>query len=224
MSQYMSHSTALRYCGRASQHDLRQRLFAAEGAELLPFDQIRGALEPHIREAALIAIDGLPCSGKTALADRLAVDLGLQILGLDDFYLPEAMWPRDIAPAFPFPFFRADQFREALHDLKTKGRCSYLPYDIETGRLSATPRELRRRGPLIVEGCSVLDPSVERDYDLRLFVASDRATVLEARRHVGGGAAEAAHWERLFLPSVDLYMATEPERRADIVVQGRGLR
>src|SRR5262249_4630680 len=149
---------------------------------------------------------------------------GLDILGLDDFYLPEALWPQGIVPAFPFPFFRAEQFRDALHDLKTKGRCSYRPYDVESGRISATPRELHRRGPLIVEGCSALDPGLAHDYDLRLFVASDRATVLDARRHVRGGAAEAAHWERLFLPSVDLYMATEPERRADIVVKGRGLR
>lgn len=190
---------------------------------MLSFNEISGALKPHIREAALIAIDGLPCSGKTALADRLAVDLGLEILGLDDFYLPETMWPRDVAPAFPFPFFRADQFREAMHGLKTKGRCSYLPYDLESGRISSTPRELHRRGPLIVEGCSVLDPNVEHDYDLRLFVASDRATIMEVRQ-VRGGAVETAHWEKLFLPSVDLYMATEPERRADIVVKGRGLR
>jgi uridine kinase len=189
---------------------------------MLAMNQISGALEPHIREADLIAIDGLPCSGKSGLADRLAADLGLAILGLDDFYLPEPLWPRDIAPGFPFPFFRAEQFREAVHALRTKDHCSYFPYDRYSGRISGIARELHRRGPLIVEGCSVLDPGMADGYDLRLFVASDRQTVMQERL-VRGGDSDAANWERLFLPSLDLYMATLPERRADIVLSGRGI-
>jgi uridine kinase len=183
---------------------------------------ISDALKAHIREADLIAIDGLPCSGKSTLADRLAVDLGLAIVGLDDFYLPEPLWPRDIAPGFPFPFLRAAQFREALQALKRDGRCSYLPYDGHSGRISGTARELHRRGPVIVEGCSVLDPGMEQVYDLRLYVTSDRASVMEARQQHGDDP-DARNWEHLFLPSLDLYMATLPELRADIVIPGRGI-
>ena len=100
--------------------------------------------------------------------------------------------------------------------------CSgYRPYDWCSGQISSIARELYRRGPLIVEGCSVLDPQLEPHYGLRLFVASDRETVLAARR-ARDGDHDAENWQRLFLPSVDLYMATLPERRADFVISGRG--
>jgi uridine kinase len=179
------------------------------------------ALGARIQTARLIAIDGLPCSGKSALADRLAAAFGLETLAFDDFYLPEPLWPRGIRPGFPFPFFRVKEFHEALHGLATEGRCSYRPYDWCNGQISSIARELYRRGPLIVEGCSVLDPQLEPHYDLRLFVASDRETVLAARR-ARDGDHDAENWQRLFLPSVDLYMATLPERRADFVISGRG--
>jgi uridine kinase len=187
----------------------------------LPASRTGEALKARIRKAELIAIDGLPSSGKSTLADHLAMELGLDVLGLDDFYLPQSLWPRDIAPGIPFPFFRLEQFQQALHALKRDGRCAYFPYDWHSGRISGTARELRRRGPLIVEGCSVLHPSMDQGYDLRLFVASDRATVMTARQ-IREGDADGGNWERLFLPSIDLYMATMPERRADIVLSGRG--
>jgi hypothetical protein len=74
-----------------------------------------------------------------------------------------------------------------------------------------------------VEDCSVLDPEIGPFYDLRVFVISDRATLMDARR-ARDGDVDAANWERLFLPSTDLYMNTVPQHRADIVVLGRGTR
>ena len=58
-------------------------------------------------------------------------------------------------------------------------------------------------------------------YDLRVFVESDRTSTLQTAidRGLGGWETE---WRELFLPSVDLYMSTEAEDRADILVGGRG--
>ena len=55
---------------------------------------------PDIR---LVAIDGLPVSGKSSLAGRLEAELGATIVYLDDFVRPEAEWRGKVAPAFPFP-------------------------------------------------------------------------------------------------------------------------
>jgi uridine kinase len=188
---------------------------------VLSIDQVADALSDRIRVADLIAIDGLPCSGKTTLAERLASQFELDTLGFDDFYLPEPFWPADIAPGFPFPFFRIGEFREAVRALKTEGRCSYRCHNWDTGQISASARELRRNGPLIVEGCSVLDPEISALYDVSVFVISDPATLMDARR-ARDGDVDALHWEHLFLPSVELYMKTMPQQRADVLVLGRG--
>ena len=41
----------------------------------------------------LIAIDGLPCSGKSTLADKIQAAHGFECLYLDDFVRPRDEWP-----------------------------------------------------------------------------------------------------------------------------------
>jgi uridine kinase len=171
----------------------------------------------------LIAIDGAPLSGKSTLAERLAERFGWPILGFDDFYRPAPDWPADIAPAFPFPFFRLDEFHAALRELKATGGCSWRPIDWPTLTVQPEPVRLEARGPVIVEGCSVLDPALTPLYDFSIFVESDRASLLAAQHARDGDNALAADWRRLFLPSVDIYLATKPGARADLIVAGRGL-
>ncbi len=68
---------------------------------------------------------------------------------------------------------------------------------------------------------SVLEPGLCPSYGLRVFVESDHASVLAAAIARGDGVWEPA-WRRLFMPSNDLYMATRPQDRADLLVAGRG--
>ena len=74
---------------------------------------------------------------------------------------------------------------------------------------------------MVVEGVSTLHPALSSLYSLRIFVDSDRSTTLATAlaRGVGGWEIE---WRDWFLPSVDLYMATDPASRADLLVAGRG--
>ena len=76
--------------------------------------------------------------------------------------------------------------------------------------------------PVIVEGVSSLHPDLARLYDLRIWVESDAATVLAAAgaRGVGNWARE---WEIMFVPSVALYLQTDPIGRADVLAAGRGV-
>ncbi|AKR56309.1 hypothetical protein XM25_10980 [Devosia sp. H5989] len=189
---------------------------------MLRFDEVVAVLRERIERAQLIAIDGLPVSGKSTLAARLASTFDLDILPFDDFVLPRRMRQRSLGPAYPFPYFRVDDFRSAVRDLRQTGTCTYLPFDWKTGRLSRQTTTLARRGPVIVEGCATLDPLLADHYDLRLFVESDRATTFAART-LRDGQSDVMNWRELYLPSADLYLATDPRSRADFLVAGRGV-
>jgi RimJ/RimL family protein N-acetyltransferase len=182
------------------------------------FAEVVRALEGSSHK--LVAIDGLPLAGKTTLAERVARCLGADILALDDFLLPQSEWPAEIAPGFPFPFFRIEELRSAVAALHRGESCAFRAFDWDTGELAA--RALTGKVPVVVEGCSALDPELAPLYDLRIFVASDRATLLDAQRARDAGHGLNAFWPKLFLPSVDRYLETGPERRADVVVGGRG--
>jgi len=187
-----------------------------------PIAHITRRLGERLRSARLIAIDGLPLAGKSTLAELLAAELGLPVLGIDDFYLPPERWPADVAPAFPFPFSRMEEFRAAVQALHREGSCRYRPYDWQAERISDTPRLMAARGPILIEGCGVLDPVLAPLYDLRLFVASDGESLMAAKI-ARDGDYMAHDWEHLFLPSTALYLETNPAGRADFIVAGRGM-
>jgi uridine kinase len=168
----------------------------------------------------LIAIDGLPCSGKGTLVAKLKERVDLDCIELDDFVLPEEHWPSRDQPAFPFQFIRYDAFLDAVKTLAATGRYGYYPFDWNTLSTSAHHREVRLTKPVVIEGVSSLNPVLCDLYGLKIFVESDRGTVLQAALRRGSGAWER-EWRELFLPSVDIYMRTRPERRADLLVPGR---
>jgi uridine kinase len=188
---------------------------------LVSFDEVvarvRGGVNPP-----LVAIDGLPVSGKSTLAGRLEDELGLQCIYLDDFVLPEAEWPSRTRPAFPFEYIRYDEFLDTVRTLAATGTCRYRPFDWATGAVAQTEREVEvNGGPVVIEGVSSLHPAIVGLYGLRIFVESDAATTLQASLERGVGAWEQP-WRDMFMPSVSLYMKTEPRGRADLIAAGRG--
>jgi len=190
---------------------------------MLSSAQLEEVLAGWDRPVALVAIDGLPLSGKSTLAERLSARFGWAILAFDDFFLPPEMWPPAISPAFPFPFFRVTEFREAVRALRAVGRCSWNPIDWPTLTIAQRQAKVEARGAVIVEGCSVLDPVLAPLYDVRLFVESDRDSVAKAQHARDGENVLSDDWRKLFMPSVDAYMKTDPQSRSDLVVAGRGV-
>lgn len=172
--------------------------------------------------ARFIALDGLPVSGKTTLADRIAPAIGAEILWLDEFVLPERDWRGKAQPTFPFAYFRYDDFLQAVTTLAETGQCTYHPYDWTTGEARPTARTITRNQPIIVEGVSSLHPDLTPLYDLRLWVESAPSTTLTAALARGVGDWEH-EWRNLFMPSVELYLQTNPRSRADYLVKGRGV-
>src|SRR5262245_3195952 len=124
----------------------------------------------------LVAVDGLPCSGKTTLADRLAAAHGYDSLSLDDFIRPENEWPSRTRPAFPFEYIRYEEFIDAVRTLARTGQCAYAPFDPQTLGVSPQRRTVTLERPVVVEGASALNPVLMPLYGLKVFVESDRAT------------------------------------------------
>ena len=189
---------------------------------MLTFDEVEVRLQDRIRAARVIAIDGLPLSGKSTLADRLASSFDLEVLGFDGFVLPRNMRPQGLGPGFPFPFFRVEEFRQVVRSVGRGESASYRAYDWRTGRIGRSPTLIAPRRGIIVEGCSTLDPELVHLFDLRLFVESDAASLMQARS-ARDGHSDEDNWRDLYLPSVALYMETRPQARADFIIGGRGL-
>jgi|ERR1700733_525721 uridine kinase len=169
----------------------------------------------------LVAIDGLPLSGKTTLALWLVKELGAECLWLDDFVKPETDWPSRDRPSFPFDYIRYSDFVIAVRALARDRQCSFRPYDWQTGRIADEPKVVRGDGIALVEGVSALHPDLAHLYDLRVWIESDPETTLAASldRGVGPWAHE---WQAMFLPSVELYLRTDPRTRSDVIALGRG--
>jgi uridine kinase len=169
----------------------------------------------------LVAIDGLPVSGKSSLAGRLEAELGATIVYLDDFVRPPADWRGKADPAFPFPYMRYDEFTHTVRALAERREARYRGYDWTAGRLADDWTEVDPNGLVVVEGVSTLNPDLAPLYDMRLWVESDASTTLEASLARGVGDWEN-EWRTLFMPSVALYLASDPWLRADHIVIGRG--
>lgn len=168
----------------------------------------------------LLAIDGLPCAGKSTLVQRLAQRPDLHHVQVDDFSRPEHAWRG--RPAFPFPFTRHGEFRAAVRALATTGTCRYRRFNWETLTVPAVARTVTLDRLVAVEGVGALDPVLAPFYGLRVFVDSDRTSVITAAIARGDGQWET-QWRDLFLPSTDLYMQTRPRERADLALAGRGI-
>jgi uridine kinase len=212
-----------RFTGLPADLDSRPILGGDSGMLEAPLDLSQGFCPDLTRGLTrpVIAIDGLPCAGKTTLACRLQQIYGFEILHVDEFLLAEADW-LNRRPGFPFPYLRYDEFLAAVTSLAETGACEYYPFDWETLAISAQPRRITTQRPVIVEGISALVPVLTRYYGLKIFVRSERDSVLKVAKARNFGLW-AKEWRKLFIPSADMYMMTHPEERADIVVPGRGI-
>jgi uridine kinase len=170
----------------------------------------------------LIAIDGLPCSRKSTLANKIQSVYGFDCLYLDDFVRPEQDWPSRSRPAFPFEYIRYAEFINAVKVLASDGQCTYTPFDWETRTISNIPRTVTLENPVIVEGVSSLNLVLDGLYGLKIYVESDHLTILDVAKTRGTGLW-TEEWRNLFLPSVEIYMESHPELRADLIVPGRGV-
>ncbi|HVN00172.1 MAG TPA: hypothetical protein VMT68_08160 [Caulobacteraceae bacterium] len=171
-------------------------------------------LEPR-GAAALVAIDGWGCSGKTALAEGLLdrLEPTFQYLSADEFFAGF-----DVVEPGPVPHLRWRELCSAVEGLSRAGRAQVRGYDWEGGRImEAAPIEGRA---WLVEGLFCLRPELRPRYDLAIWVQGrlEDRLVRVARRD---GAHMIPYWEREWMPRERAYVESErPWTAADIVVAG----
>ncbi len=184
---------------------------------MLSYEAARDRVREALPAARLIGIDGMPLSGKSTLAERLAADLNLPCFGLDEFFDAPSM-----TVGYPFDYFRYDQFEAALIAFRAGEPVTYHPFDWPGMRVSDEVLTVAPGQTLIVEGCSILQPRFRGLFDLTFYVQGDYETRKTAQ-HKRDGDGLAQMWERSVWPSIELYLATDPAGAADCVVAGRGL-
>jgi uridine kinase len=165
--------------------------------------------------AAMVAIDGWGCGGKTALAEGLLdrLEPQFQYLSTDEFFAGFG-----VTDPGPVKHLRWSEIEAACQSLRHTGSAEVRGYDWEAGTIM--PPVALVGQAWLVEGLFCLRPELRPLYDLTIWVQGrlqDRLTRVAAR----DGAHMIPFWELEWIPTERAYMTTErPWLTADIVVAG----
>ncbi|MFG1807068.1 cytidylate kinase family protein [Streptomyces sp. NPDC049040] len=189
-----------------------------------------------------VAVDGPPASGKTTLADELAVALRAQDrvvirASIDDFLRPRAeRYARGRYSAEGCYFDahdRAALCRVLLDPLGPGGdlRFRHTVHDADTDTPSCAPAATAPADAvLLFDGVFLLRPELVDRWDLRVFVsvsfertvdrAKDRDAALSGSPADTADAAEIERsWRDRYIPAQQLYFGTaRPTDHADVIV------
>ena len=186
-----------------------------------------------------VAIDGPPASGKTTLADELAVVLrtqGRDVIraSIDDFLVHRAQRYRRGRYSAEGCYFdahdRAALCRILLDPLGPGGdrRFQHAVFDTDTDAPSSPPASTAPADAvLLFDGVFLLRPELIDRWDLRIFVSVPFEQTVDRARDRGtapaGSTADTAEiersWRDRYIPAQQLYFAiARPTDHADIIV------
>lgn len=197
----------------------------------------RLSLEHPVR----VAIDGRTASGKTTLADELAVRVeeeGCSVIrtSIDGFHRPKSeryRRGRYSAEGYYYDARDLSAIRTLLlNPLGPGGARLYRTssFDLENDQpIEQTPLLAAPDALLIVDGTFLQRPELHDGWDVAIFVAAsqdvseDRGCMRDAERLGGQEAARQLYAQR-YRPAYDLYeRLCSPERIADVVLKNEDL-
>lgn len=127
---------------------------------------------------AVIAIDGCCASGKTTLAEKIAEEIGAQIIHADDFFLPPEMRSAERL-ALPGGNIHYERFAdEVINGINCGKTFEYRIFSCKTGGYNGT-ESVDPSKPIIVEGAYCLRPEFADAYDFKIFLTVDSETQLK---------------------------------------------
>jgi uridine kinase len=183
-----------------------------------------------------VGVDGFCASGKTTLADALALELraaGRDVVraSADDFQNPpEVRW--QLGPRSPEGFFRYQIDFSALRDLLLRPlgpngsrRYHSSSYDVHASRPNLSiERMAGAEAVLILDGLFLHSPDLDHCFDFTIFISADFETCLRralARNQERSGdlnELEAIYREK-YIPGFELYCREiAPRERASSVI------
>lgn len=127
---------------------------------------------------AVIAIDGCCASGKTSLTNQLAERFGLQIIHMDDFFLPADMRTEQRLSQAGGNVHYERFIAEVVTGIKSGKEFEYRVFNCHTGGFSGI-NTVSPEKPVIVEGAYALHPEIPDIFDLKIFFETDYETQLE---------------------------------------------
>jgi uridine kinase len=165
---------------------------------------------PRLGEVRLVTVDGPAGSGKTTLADGLAVALGgAPVVHMDDLY---EGW----AGLGPAVFARLEEW--VLAPMRQGRPGHFQRYDWHAGRF-ADWHEVPLGRALVVEGVGAGARPVDQDAVLRIWVEASRDIRL-ARGIARDGEALRGEWLRWSALEDAHFAADRTRERADVIVDG----
>lgn len=169
------------------------------------------------RSHFVIAIDGRAASGKSTLADYLSENLSASVVHTDDFYLPFEMRTDERLSEAGGNFHRERFYGEVVCNIHAKNKFKYGVFDCSSGRVSSE-RTVYPTGVVIVEGAYSMHPSLNKYYDMSVFVTADLKARID-RITERNGAQKAKVFASRWIPLEEVYFKTfNTELTADYVL------
>jgi dephospho-CoA kinase len=162
----------------------------------------------------LIAIEGYGGSGKTTVARQLAIALGNAcVVAVDDFIVKDKL----CEPSWDSGVFDRDRLeRQVLAPGRNGQPMRYQRLDWATNTLGE-PVEVADIDYLIVEGITAYHPTIERYYDVKIWIETPLKLAAHRGRARDGSAENSAHWELWARNDRAYQRRYHPKRRADYI-------
>ncbi len=166
---------------------------------------------------AVIAIDGNCASGKTTLAAKLSGKSGLQVIHMDDFFLPPEM-RTDERLSQAGGNIHYERFNDEVSAGIASGtEFEFRMFSCRTGNYSGCVK-INPALPVLIEGAYSIHPEIKIDYDLKIFLEADIKTQLE-RIEKRNGVDAVEVFKSKWIPLENLYFETfDIKNKCDIKI------
>lgn len=173
------------------------------------------------QNALLIGIDGQGAAGKTTLAENLQkFDPSIDIISMDDFYLPKPDRPKGNAFTKPiggdFDWQRLEQ--EVLKPLSSNKEVTYQICHWNSDTILSETKTVSPTGIIIIEGIYAIRPELKDYYDYMIWI--DTPQDLRLQRGIARNGIQTKNlWLHEWMPHEDRYVKIyKPYAYADEVI------
>lgn len=159
-------------------------------------------VQKRAKQSFLIAVEGRCAAGKTTLAQKIQTLTECNVIHMDDFYLPfsKRTEQKMAQPGGNMDFERL--LFEVLLPLKNGANAMYRPYDCHNDTFLQS-KELNAAAPTIIEGSYSCHPSLQKYYDLRVFmdISPERQQIRLKERD----PSSFENFQNIWIPREELY-------------------
>ncbi len=166
----------------------------------------------------VVAIDGMAGAGKSTLAERIAFQLGAEIIKMDDFFLPPEL---RTAERLAEPGGNVHYERFAAEVASKLQRFKPFEYGVfDCSKMAVTSNKLieNNKKIIVVEGSYCMRPEFRGLYDLKIFMKVDQETQMQ-RIIARNGEERAQNFKDKWIPMENAYFeAYAVEEACDVVI------